>query len=284
MKKYILAFLIILTTGVSHALPVSNPADPCLICDGLFLEGHCGDPSDPSLTWLDTFSVRFGFYGNYVFNRHMEVDSSRYRCDIEETKINTNAGFLACNFWDYFDIFATFGGTNILINTNEQAFALNGSGRFQIETNTQFSWSIGVRTLIWDCGSTTLGAEAQYFYTKPNISRLTQTDSLSIYPNELNGKYQEWQIGLGISHRINLLVPYIAIKFSQSQLQFNHTIVDGFFNEALPAEAILYNLGSKKRWGYTIGVSFVNCEKISLTAEGDWGDEKGAYLSSQIRF
>lgn len=269
-----------LASGAAYALPVGNPADASLLCDGLFLEGHCGDPCDPCLTWLDAFSVRIGFYGDYVFNRHMEVDDNARDCDVEHTKIITNAGFLAVNFWDRFDIFATLGATNIFVETNERAFGLPDSGRFEIKTDTHFSWSLGVRGTIWECGCTTLGAEAQYFYTRPDITRLTLEDSFSVYPNGLRAKYREWQIGVGIAHRINMLVPYAAVKIGHSQFRLDEIPV------VLPNEdlAILYDLESKKFWGYAIGVSFVDCEKASLTVEGRWANEKALYVNGQIRF
>jgi major outer membrane protein len=280
MKKSVLTVLVMLASGAAYALPVGNPADASLLCDGLFLEGHCGDPCDPCLTWLDAFSVRIGFYGDYVFNRHMEVDDNARDCDVEHTKIITNAGFLAVNFWDRFDIFATLGATNIFVETNERAFGLPDSGRFEIKTDTHFSWSLGVRGTIWECGCTTLGAEAQYFYTRPDITRLTLEDSFSVYPNGLRAKYREWQIGVGIAHRINMLVPYAAVKIGHSQFRLDEIPV------VLPNEdlAILYDLESKKFWGYAIGVSFVDCEKASLTVEGRWANEKALYVNGQIRF
>lgn len=284
MKKRILTVLVFLTSGAAYALPVGNPSDASLLCDGLFIEGHCGDPCDPCLSWLDAFSVRIGFYGDYVFNRHMEVDDNARDCDVEDTKINTNAGFLAVNFWDRFDIFATLGATNIFVETNERAFGLANSGRFEIETETHFSWSLGIRGTIWECGCTTLGGEAQYFYTNPDITRLTQEDTFSVYPSGFSAKYREWQIGLGIAHRINMLVPYAAVKLSHSQFRLDDTVVSGFFNGTVPASVILYDLESKKRWGFAIGVSFVDCEKASLTVEGRWGDEKAVHINGQIRF
>lgn len=280
MKKSVLTVLVMLASGAAYALPVGNPADASLLCDGLFLEGHCGDPCDPCLTWLDAFSVRLGFYGDYVFNRHMEVDDNARDCDVEHTKIITNAGFLAVNFWDRFDIFATLGATNIFVETNERAFGLPDSGRFEIKTDTHFSWSLGVRGTIWECGCTTLGAEAQYFYTRPDITRLTLEDTFSVYPNGLRAKYREWQIGVGMAHRINMLVPYVAVKIGHSQFRLDEIPV------ILPNEdlAILYDLESKKFWGYAIGVSFVDCEKASLTVEGRWANEKALYVNGQIRF
>lgn len=280
MKKLFMTMLTVLACGAAYALPVGNPSDASLLCDGLIWEGHCGDPCDPCLTWCDAFSVRIGFYGDYVFNRHMRVDRNESDAVIENTEIFTNAGFIAANFYDRLDFFATFGATNIFIDTNASAFSGFSGQRIEIETETDFSWSLGVRGTIWECGCTTLGAEAQYFYTRPDIKRITIGAQNSIYDDDiLDAKYQEWQIGVGISHRINLLVPYIAIKWSHAQLDLDEAMLPS------PLETTdLYDLENQKNFGFAIGVSLVDCEKASLTVEGRFSDEKAVYVNGQIRF
>lgn len=270
----------VLTCGAAHALPVGNPSDASLLCEGLFLEGYCGDFCDPCVTWFDAFNMRFGFYGDYVFNRHLEIDEHVDDSDIEKTEIFTNAGFIAANFWNRFDLFTTLGATNIFIDTNNKAFALGGSGRFVIETETDFSWSVGVRATIWECGCTALGAEAQYFFTNPHITRVTDEAENSVYPaHNIHAKYTEWQIGVGISHRVNMFVPYAAVKWTCAKLDFGEAVltIDG-------TDAELFNLDSDKFLGYCVGVSLLDCEKASLTVEGRWGDEKAIYTNGQIRF
>jgi major outer membrane protein len=284
MKKLFMTMLTVLACGAAYALPVGNPSDASLLCDGLIWEGHCGDPCDPCLTWCDAFSVRVGFYGDYVFNRHMEDDTNEFDKQIEYTEVYTNAAFLAGNFWDRFDIFATLGATNIFIDTNALAFGSSFSGtRFQLATNTHFSWSVGGRGTLWECGCTSIGAEVQYLYTQPEVQRITIGALDSIYPSNIDAKFREWQIGAGISHRINIFVPYAAIKWSRAKLDFDNArftflTPDGFDT------VTLVDTRSRKNLGYAIGVSLVDCEKASLTVEGRFSDEKALYVNGQIRF
>ena len=280
MKKLFMTMLIVLTCGATYALPVGNPSDASLLCDGLFLEGHCGDPCDPCISWCEAFSVRLGFYGDYVFNRHMEINRHEDSSDVEHTQISTNAAFVAANFWDRLDIFATFGATNMIIDTNASAFGGPNGTRLEIETESDFSWSVGARGTIWECGCTSLGAEAQYFETRPDIRRVTLASVTSSYPDAiLNAKYQEWQVGVGISHRINMFVPYIALKWSHAKTDMDNAIFGGTLTGVT-----LYKNESKKHIGYAVGVSLVDCEKASLTVEGRFGDEKALYVGGQIRF
>lgn len=281
MKKLFTTLLTVLACGAVYALPVGNPSDASLLCDGLIWEGHCGDFCDPSLTWCDAFSIRVGFYGDYVFNRHMRTNGHDLpHSDIEHTKISTNAALIVANFWDRFDIFTTLGTTNFFLDTNEATFTSIGSGRLQLETSSHFSWSVGARGTIWECGCTSLGAEGQYFSTRPDIKRVTFESIESIYPDS-DAKYWEWQVGLGISHRINILVPYVAIKWSRAKQEFGNAL----FPFAAGADlATIPNTKNKKHFGYAVGCSLIDCEKASLTVEGRFVDEKALYVNGQIRF
>lgn len=284
MKKLFTTLLTVLACGSAYALPVGNPSDASLLCDGLIWEGHCGDPCDPCLTWCDAFSLRVGFYGDYVFNRHLEIDRNEDDSDIEHAELYTNAGFVAANFWDRLDVFAAFGATNLLINTNASAFGGTNGSRIEIETESDFSWSVGARGTIWECGCTSLGIEGQYFFTRPDVKRVTIGSTTSVYPDHIiNAKYREWQIGVGISHRINIFVPYVAVKWSRAQYSFDDARPDT--STGTPFTNVeLYDTHNKKDWGYAVGVSVVDCEKASLTVEGRFGDEKALYVNGQIRF
>lgn len=278
--------LTVLACGSAIALPVGNPSDASLLCDGLFWEGNCCmDPCDPCASWCDAFSFRFGFYGDYVFNRHMEVrngdDGDGRR--IERFALNTNAGYLALNLWNRFDVFATLGASDYSLNTNADSFVGVIVGpRAEVTTTTTFSWSVGGRATLWECGCTALGIEGQYFQFTPDIERVTIASAASVYPNNFSTKYREWQVGLGVSHRINMLVPYIAVKYARARLSNNNdrtltldgiTLVDG-----------LGTWRAQKHWGYAVGVSLVDCEKMSVTAEGRFADEKAFHVNAQIRF
>lgn len=286
MKKLFMTLLTVLTCGATYALPVGNPSDASLLCDGLIWEGHCGDFCDPCLSWCDAFSLRVGFYGDYVFNRHMQLDvANAPERDIEHTQLFTNAAFIAGNFWDRFDIFTTLGSTNIFIDTNNKAFGFGGTGRFQIETTSAFSWSIGARGTIWECGCTSLGAEFQYFYTKPDIKRVTLDGEASVYPGDgFDAKYWEWQFGIGISHRINVFVPYVAVKFAGSRLRFGDARFTFIEDDEVERDGELFRTENKKFCGFAVGVSLIDCEKASLTVEGRFCDEKAVYVNGQIRF
>lgn len=280
MKKLVATILTILFGGAAYALPLGNPSEASLLCDGIFFEGPCYDLCQKGVNWCDAFSIRLGYYGDFVFDRHLEIDEHHHDDDIEDTEIFTNAGYLALNFWDRFDLFATFGATNFYIESNAFTFGGPNGDRFKLESETDFSWSIGARATIWECGCTSIGAEAQYFYTKPHITRVTIAEAESIYPNNnIHFKYREWQFGFGISHRIWNFVPYAGMKFSGAKVDFGDARLD-FANFDL----FLPDLENHFHWGYAVGVSFVDRERAALTVEARFQDEKAIYVNGQLRF
>ncbi len=266
-----------------YALPVGNPSAANLLCDGLIWEGHCADSRDPHLRWCDALSFRAGFWGDYVFNRHLNIDHKNHHSTIEHTRLKTNSGVITGNVWDRFDFFTTLGATSLSIDTNALSFGSSSGngGRLAIETSTHFSWSLGTHITIWECGCTTFGIEGQYFSTNPHVRRVTFASTDSVYPDKrIEAHYREWQIGAGIAHRINFLIPYIAVKWSRAKLNFDHEL-PGI--AAIP-DLILFNAKNGKRWGYAVGLSLVDCEKASVTVEGRFSDENGLHVNGQIRF
>lgn len=283
MNKLTLIMAAVLASNAAYALPVGNPSDASLLCDGLLCEGYCGDLCDPCLTWWDALNVRIGFYGDYVFSNAMEVagDATGHP-RLDNTQLFTNAALITTNFWDRFDFFTTLGASSFSLNSNASVWGGASSARVRLESETRFSWSVGARGTIWECGCTTFGAEGQYFYTNPRIARIIGGGLDTINPdNGSHAKYREWQLGLGVSHRINIFVPYVAVRWGHSQLVLDDLLFD-FAN--VPDSGRFQDCRNSQDWGYVIGVSLIDCEKVSLTVEGRFAGQSAFHVNGQIRF
>nr|ANW12150.1 major outer membrane protein A [Chlamydia pecorum] len=271
-----------------HALPVGNPAEPSLLIDGTIWEGMSGDPCDPCATWCDAISLRVGFYGDYVFDRVLKTDVSKtfsmgqaptgnsaanftapterpnpaYNKHMQDAEWFTNAGYIALNIWDRFDIFCSLGATSGYFKGNSASFNMIGligvaggtiaknelpnvtisNGQVELYTDTTFSWSVGARGALWECGCATLGAEFQYAQSKPRVQELNVMSNVARFtlhkpqgyintplplPQEAGTdaatglknatiNYHEWQVGAALSYRLNMLVPYIGVQWSRA--------------------------------------------------------------------
>lgn len=282
MKKLTTILLALLFSGSAWALPIGNPIQASIIRDGTFWEGCCGDFCDPCLSWWEAWSFRVGFYGDYVFNYHMEVDRSGDDSTIHDTEIYTNAAYFALNLWDRLDVFTTLGASHIYITSPRSAFGNANNNWGFIDTETNFSWSVGLRGTLWECGCFGLGIEGQYFYTRPNINFVRSENGDPDYLSEEHLKLQEWQIGIGAAYQIYIasttaFIPYMGVKWS-------HVWIDMHNFHSTQAGMTLFDLESERGFGYAIGVTLLGCSKVSVTVEGRFINEKAVYVDGQFRF
>lgn len=288
MKKYLFVFLFIASGLKVAALPIGNPSESKMIAEGILWDGNnlvtFGDYFfNPLISWFDVLTLRGGYYGDFVFNRHLSVSPCQEE-SIEKTAFYTNAGYLVLNFFENLDIFGTLGETKLAIQTNAKSFGSVPGRRFTLISESDFSWSVGGRLVIFDCACTYFGLEAQYFNTRPEIKRVTlgETESLYLDHRHMHAKYHEWQLGFGVAQRINQLVPYVAMKWSTAKLNFDRRRNRHAFS---PTDSFqFHSLETKNCVGYAVGLSFVDCEKSALTVEGRWGDETALYINGQVRF
>lgn len=273
MKKLFFA-LCMLLGGSLYALPVGNPIEATL-----FGRENCCE----ALSFCDFVGYGVGFYGDYVFNRHMETVNHK---DIDTTKLFTNAGYLLVNLWHRLDLFTTLGASRLSLNTSLGAFSrADPHPLFEIESLSSFSYSVGARVTVINYKCFSLGIVGQYFSFSPRIKRMYIAAGAVSYPDDvLKTHYHEWQIGTGLSYRFNdFFVPYAAIKFADSRWKLDNG--KRFIIES-NTTTFLFNLKSKKVCGYAVGLSFLPpaCEKLAVTAEARFGDEKALYINGQIRF
>ncbi len=195
-----------------------------------------------------------------------------------QSELYTNAGYLALNIWDRFDIFCTLGTTNAYIKGSSNAFNLVGlignqdadasgidkalpnvsigNAFVELYTDAEFSWSIGARGALWECGCATLGAEFQYAQAKPQVSQLNVVSNVAQFSIDhpkgfvgedaklplpttgttstvpefsktkfLSTNYSEWQVGLALAYRLNFISPYVGIKWSRAKVDFDGAYV-----------------------------------------------------------
>lgn len=283
MKKFLLLPLLLFSP--LFALPIGNPMDASLYTNGLFCgdccEDRCCDPCDPCFNWCDAWSFRGGFYGDYVFNRHMRTRKHGDR-KIDEFEIFTNAAYLALNICDRLDVFSTLGTTTFDFKANPKILGAAHPARVYLQSENHFSWSVGGRLTIWDCDCFYFGVEGQYFRTKPRINLVEiPAFHLDYTDNTVKSTYSDWQVGIGASYLLQVgcsgidAVPYVGVKWSGAKAHFHNAIVN---------DIILYDQKNDKLWGYAVGMTVTFCDALGVTVEGRYGDEKAVHVNGQFRF
>lgn len=291
MKKTLLSLLAMAASCTAYALPLATPTEASLHCESVYSHSCYPKYWDRSYCWCYAWSLRIGYYGDFVFDRHLRVRSNVAQGHIHRTSVHTNAGFVALNLWNLFDIFGILGGGQFHItsaNSTLGAFtASSGFDFINIDTSSHFAWSAGVRGTLWQCGCLGIGAEAQYFQVRPAIRYVATEDFDTIYPPDLHVKYEEWQVGIGPSYRINIagsstaLIPYAGIKWSSVRVDAK----EATFPELTQLEApTFFTLESEREVGWAIGLTLLGCNKTTLTVEGRFADEKALHVKGQFRY
>lgn len=271
-------FWIVVLCGSLQALPSGNPSHTHLLNEGVWPCERCEGG------FWSALSARAGFTGNYVFNRHMRVKRPDAADVIDKTQIFSNSGFVALNWCERVDLFATFGAATFAINDNMQTF-LTASNEVHgqlltILSSADFCWSVGGRMKIWSSRCFSLGLQGEYFQAHLPISFMTYQGNTTFSPTGFDVSYRDWQIGLGWSyHFSSCLIPYATFTWANAQADFDNPIftLDGDSFQ-------LFDLTDHRHWGYALGLTFAFCKMASVDIEARFADQKAVYLNGQVRF
>ncbi|EYE60572.1 major outer membrane porin [Bacteroides fragilis str. S6L5] len=302
-----------------------------------------GQDASPGITNTQTAASR----NNVAYGKH-----------IHDAEWATNSAYLALNIWDRFDVFCTLGASSGYFKAGSDAFSVVGlfglnatevaktdlpnvfltQGVVELYTDTSFSWSIGARGALWECGCATLGAEFQYAQSKPKVETLNvlctpaqftvhkpRGYKNTPFPLPLDAgteaaadtksatiQYHEWQAGLALSYRLNMLVPYLGVKWSRASFDadniriaqpklasailnltaWNPTFLgnvatavgDKLVDFMQIASMEINKMKSRKACGVVVGATLVDADKWSITGEARLIDERAAHVNAQFRF
>lgn len=297
MKKFLLVAALLISP--LYALPIGNPMDASLYSTGLFWEEGCGKHcSDPCFTWCDAWSLRLGFYGDYVYNRHMEElnvftwpSSSAgptlyHTLPVSYFEVTTNAGLITLNLCNRVDVFATLGTSSIIYEATTNS--TGGSwitDLVEVRTESGFAWSAGGRLTLWNCGCFYCGLEGQYAHSRMPLKDFYGFPFVSLDKVKLD--YSDWQVGLGISYFIPVssvaFIPYAGLKWAGAKGSWSSP--DGWIDRPdHKVKDYLFSLKASKHWGWGLGLTMLISEMATVTVEGRWADEKAFSLNGQFRF
>jgi major outer membrane protein len=277
-------FLVALMHSTCFGLPLGNPQEASLL--------NCGVFNNYPIACLgcraDFVTVKVGYYGDYVFDRHLEakIPGAEWK-GLHTTKLNTNAGLIAVDLFNRGEFFAALGGSNLFLHTRARSLGSPSTFDFILETETKFSWSIGGNGILWKYGPFSLGAEAQYFSFRPRIRNIRFETLNVLYTDRINVKYDEWQLGAGIAYSFYIsecatFVPYLGVEWSYAYGDFGDFFLSDPFFTAFTLRGQRFQ--TEKHFGYAIGLSFVGCGMWELTAEARFVNEKACHIKAAVRF
>ena len=264
MKKLIFLIGSLIIVNLLEATPTGNPSFPKAIEEGFFITPSSG------------ISFRLGYEGNFVTNRRLKQDSSPSR-RVNNFSIYLNSGIATINLLNRLDVFGTFGKgrvkTDWIINEMPNAFSY-----LELQTKYDIAWSVGTKIIFFEWGNTILSVGGRYFYTDPKI--LWYSKAAVVYPLENHKiRFEEWQVDIGLSHKIDIFIPYICAKYSKAKAKFavDDTAINSDGSNKL-------KMKSKNLYGMALGCMITTAKYFMLNLEVRMVDEEAFTVSGEFKF
>ncbi len=259
MKKYFfLVFCSICFSLVGS--PITNPAVARTVEKGFIFSGK----------W---FSFRFGYEGDFVSNRRLkQKDADR----IDNFSQDYNSGFLVLNLLNRLDVYGVLGQARYKADWIIKPYPPNFN-RIELETSYRWRWDIGARAIFLEWGDVTFALGGRYSSTDPNL--LWMSIDADTYKPASSFSYEEWQVDAAISYKIDLIIPYISVKYSHAdvQLQVPDLTISSFGTDEIGME-------NRDNYGIALGCGFSNGKYFHLNGEVRLFDEEAFTLSGEFRF
>jgi len=261
MKKIILLFFTMFSFGL-FAAPVGNPLSPAIIEEGFFVT---------SASWVN---FRLGYEGNFVSDARMDKKTSGGK--IDNLKKDINSGSFTLNLQNRTDLFAILGASRI---RSDWRFDNAGiMSRIELETNYRLYWAAGGKAILFQWGNTALSAGGRYSFTEPTLTFITQ-DGTPQDKGPSRVKYHDWQVDLGLAHKIDIFVPYVGVKYLNSKAKISNTAIVIDTNGLNQIK-----MRNRDHFGVYAGCTLSNSKYFMMTVEARFIDEEGITVSGEMKF
>lgn len=240
----------ILSMTSLHALYMGDPAEPLLLDAGFFI------PTESIV------SLKAGYQGDVVWNRSLKASGQPF----DRFEILMNQGVITLGFIDRLELYGSVGSFS--------AEFWNHSSNMMVKYQTETSLTAGggVRIVLTQWDNTTLGIDGKYQYAAPDIDWTTVHGFL--VENNADLSYQEWQVGLGLSHTIDIFTPYIGATYANVHANLKHE------GASLPYLKAV----NRHKFGMALGCSLSSGRKVDLNIEVRLFDEQATIISGNIKF
>ena len=265
MQRFWIAagLLLSLVNGLSAA-PVNNPSAPALIKDGFFIS---------PTSWLD---FRLGYEGNFVNDAKMKQTQESFG-RVDDFKIDVNAGSCTLNFWNRLDLYGIFGAARI--RGLWQCSPADALRQVDTETKYRFTWAAGGKVMLFEWGRTALTVGGRYFFTRPKLEWLTWNGS-PYAVGTAKYRFREWQADLGLSHQIDLLTPYLGIKYSRKNAHLRQVTSVAIATDGSGS----IHMRERQKIGMVAGCGLSSRKFFMLNLEVRLIDEEALTVTGDFRF
>lgn len=240
-----------------------------------------GNPGQPSLlecsivranaSW---WSFRVGYLDDWVYHQKCQ-DEFDFE-DVTETqtvlKLSTYAALLTVNFNDIVDLYGLVGSSRMQLD-------------HEIFTKRALGWGIGTKCVLFKKGDFFLGTDLKYFETSQKPRYFVVNGLPYNIVSNYRLKYHEVQAALGVCYRAWIFAPYVNATFIYAHIEPEPAVL----LVRLPDDNKLEDSQTKSivgqnKWGIALGLTLVDCKKMSLSCEWRGINQNAIDINGEIRF
>lgn len=259
MKHSLFIFAFLLSCLKLSALYMGNPDEPEIIQTAIFT------PEDAIVKF------KLGYQGDFVFDRRLKAyDGVQGR--IDTCSFHTDQGVLTLTFLDRIDVYGSVGA----IETEFSHRPKIDHNRREYQSNYSTTWGVGGRLVLFTWDNTTLGMQGGFQWANPHI----KWDALNgtAFTTDAVMRYREWQIAAGVSHQIDLFIPYLGIQYSNVHALLSQLRPD------LELGRSHFRMRNRDYFGLVVGCTLSPGKWIDLTIEVRMIDEQALSLAGNAKF
>lgn len=238
-----------------------NSSLPMMPEEGLFISKDVWLGIKMGDQFNDVYDRRLHMAHRHVEDQHKKVQKYQSLC---------NQGVLTLNFNDRAEVFGSLGAMSF--DLSQRPFE---NKKVSYRTKTHFTWGAGGRAILAYWGNFQVGVNAAYLQSDPSLSSVKVNDK-SYQKKDAETEFREWQVGAGVSYRLNWFIPYLGADYSDFRMKIerlhslkflfhrNHVV----FKECYPIGVFLgFGLSPDKGFNLNFEVRFVNENAASISAD-----------------
>jgi hypothetical protein len=259
MKRSLFIFFALVVGSNAFALYLGNPASPDAIERGLFIA------EDAFMT------VKAGYQVDFILDKRFKYYSgASARIDSFEGELNQ--GVITLDFLERIEAYASVGAMQATFSHRPKP----GQFMREYQTNYRVTWGVGGRLIVYEWGNSFIGLEGGYQWAYPHI----KWDALngSAFTTDAKMRYREWQAGVGFAHRIEMFIPYIAVKYSNVKAKVSSIRHD------LELAHSHFKMRNRDHFGLVLGCTLTPDKFFDINVESRLIDEQAITLAGNVKF
>lgn len=229
-----------------------------------------------SIVWAGTvgnpIESNYSFGSGWGLSPEVEIiNKKELRTDtvgVKDPEMEGNWGFLkiSSKIGEQAELYGKIGVSDLKGNWKR----LNGT-KVKVEMDRGLALAAGGSADLWrsEGGDVALRLGSEIRWTEPGIDKV-KVDEVSVDISEADFELWEWQVSLAVSKEFERLIPYIGIKYSDSDMKTKYT----YGGTAYDIDA-----GNDNNIGAFAGFNYPVTDNFTVSLEGRFFDEEAVTIA-----